>query len=386
MSSTLDTLRRAPSRGARAPTPGGAPSRGRGRRLGDDPSSGEEPSPEQIEEMLRSRAELASVPVDRHRRQPRRRAPAARGAAPHARPRPRGSAAPPPRLDEAAAGDRRARRPGRRPGRPARRPTTRRSRDAAQPAPARPTSRSRAAGPPPTPTDELAHRGLRAHRRHPDRGARRPTTARSTGCASPGSTPARASPRCSATSSNGRWLIAPARRAAAATRRVPRRHARARDRVRHRRGRGARHRLHADPRAARVDVVRVVEGVCGAVPMHMDLIDPLRLRLDRPVGARRRRRRDLDAVAGPDAVLLCARRSSCTGPRCATIADFAVARRRQGAVRARLVPVVTSGRRRAIDADRAVERDRRAWWRSGRAGRTYDGRVGRRGACARSSR
>ena len=28
-----------------------------------DPSSGEEPSPEQIEEMLRSRAELASVPV-----------------------------------------------------------------------------------------------------------------------------------------------------------------------------------------------------------------------------------------------------------------------------------------------------------------------------------
>ena len=99
---TLDTLRRAPPRGARTPTPAGAgPTERRARRRADDdPSPGEEPSPEQIEEMLRSRAELAQRPGGRHHRQPRRRAVAARGAAPHARPRPRGPARPP-RLDEA---------------------------------------------------------------------------------------------------------------------------------------------------------------------------------------------------------------------------------------------------------------------------------------------
>ena len=62
-------------------------------------------------------------------------------------------------------------------------------------------------------------RAVRPHRRHPDRGARRPTTARSTGCASPASTPARASPRCSATSDNGRWQHRARGAGAAATRR-----------------------------------------------------------------------------------------------------------------------------------------------------------------------
>ena len=46
------------------PDPGaGAGAEFEGSGFDDDPSSGEEPSPEQIEEMLRSRAELASVPV-----------------------------------------------------------------------------------------------------------------------------------------------------------------------------------------------------------------------------------------------------------------------------------------------------------------------------------
>ena len=52
-------------------------------------------------------------------------------------------------------------------------------------------------------------RGLRADRGHADRRAGRAATARSTGCACPGSTPTPASPPCSATSSNGQWRISP---------------------------------------------------------------------------------------------------------------------------------------------------------------------------------
>ena len=86
-----------------------------------DPSSGEEPSPEQIEEMLRSRAELASVPVTDI-------------IANHAvglwqlavlhlmpDPDPEGLPAPTP-TRRGPAGDRRPRGPGRGPGRPARAP------------------------------------------------------------------------------------------------------------------------------------------------------------------------------------------------------------------------------------------------------------------------
>jgi hypothetical protein len=45
------------------PEPDDAPSGLGDDGFGFDPSSGEEPSPEQIEEMLRARADLASVPV-----------------------------------------------------------------------------------------------------------------------------------------------------------------------------------------------------------------------------------------------------------------------------------------------------------------------------------
>ena len=72
-----------------------------------------------------------------------------------------------------------------------------------------------------------------------------------------------------------------------------------------------------------VDIVRVVEGVSGRVPMHMDLDDPLRLRLDRAVGPAQRRR-DLRAVAGPDAIVPAAPRRARTAPGKATVADFVV--------------------------------------------------------------
>ena len=59
---------------------------------------------------------------------------------------------------------------------------------------------------------DVADRAVRAHRRHPDRGARRRRRLASTGCACPASTPARASPRCSATPDTGAGCIAPGRR------------------------------------------------------------------------------------------------------------------------------------------------------------------------------
>ena len=51
------------------------------------------------------------------------------------------------------------------------------------------------------------------------------------------------------------------------------------------------------------DLVRIVEGVRGRVEMRMELVHPLRLRLDRPVGAQISTA-TLVAIAGPDAVLL----------------------------------------------------------------------------------
>ena len=105
---------------------------------------------------------------------------------------------------------------------------------------------------------------------------------------------------------HGRWLIAPRRRGPRVAAPLPRRHARARDGVPDRGRRGAGHRLHAAARAPASDLVRVVEGLEGRVPMRMELRAALRLRPDRAVGAPRGRRRC--AVAGPDARRRCARR------------------------------------------------------------------------------
>ncbi|PRY20165.1 glycoside hydrolase family 15 protein [Pseudosporangium ferrugineum] len=56
------------------------------------------------------------------------------------------------------------------------------------------------------------------------------------------------------------------------------------------------------PRGEAADVVRIVEGVSGAVPMRMDLV--LRFDYGRVVPWVRRQGRDLSAIAGPDAVWL----------------------------------------------------------------------------------
>jgi GH15 family glucan-1,4-alpha-glucosidase len=56
------------------------------------------------------------------------------------------------------------------------------------------------------------------------------------------------------------------------------------------------------PRGEAADVVRVVEGLSGAVPMHMDLV--LRFDYGRVVPWVRRQGADLGAIAGPDAVWL----------------------------------------------------------------------------------
>ncbi|MCM4083817.1 glycoside hydrolase family 15 protein [Paractinoplanes hotanensis] len=75
------------------------------------------------------------------------------------------------------------------------------------------------------------------------------------------------------------------------------------------------------PRGEAADLVRIVEGVSGAVPIHMDLV--LRFDYGRVVPWVRTSDRDLAAIAGPDAVWL---RTDVTldGRDRATVADFTV--------------------------------------------------------------
>ena len=164
------------------------------------------------------------------------------------------------------------------------------------------------------------------------------------------------------TPDHGRWLLAPARGDPPLDAALPARHAdprvglrdrerrRARDRVHAAAGRGARHRPHR--RGARrrgADALRAR--------------DPLRLRLDRPLGAprrprarrRRRPRRALLPHAGRGA-----RREHDDGLRVRPPA------RRTGAVRADVVPVAPAAPRR--DRPRAGPRRRRGVL--ARAGRT----------------
>ena len=119
--------------------------------------------------------------------------------------------------------------------------------------------------------------------------------ARSTGSASRASTRAPASARCSARREHGRWLIAPDERRARDLAPLPRGHARSsRPSGRRRPGR-VRVIDFMPPRGNAPDIVRIVEGLEGRVEMRTELVDPLRLRLGRPVGAAARRR---DAARG----------------------------------------------------------------------------------------
>ena len=222
-------------------------------------------------QLLRVPGPSSRRPRRRHRRQPRHRPPAAGGAAPHPDPRTAHRAP----LDEAGLaidalaalvdglGDRL--------GHTTRRCATRwpssgsRSSQVSRRAGrVRRRRRERIAS-----AHDLADRALRADRRHPDRGARRRRRLDRLAVRARASTPARASPPCSATTDTAAGCIAPGAGRASHPPAVPRRHARARDRVRHARGHRPRHRLHAGARPERRPRP-LVEGVRGTVPMRME--------------------------------------------------------------------------------------------------------------------
>ncbi len=167
-----------------------------------------------------------------------------------------------------------------------------------------PSAASSPSDPPGRPRAAYGHahedRGLRPHRRHPDRSPGR-LTDRSTGCACPASTRGPASRRCSVTTptATGASLPPPP---VTTTRRYRGRQSRPRDRHETETGtvrvidfmpvRGDQH-----PK-----VVRMVEGVRGQVPMTMDLV--LRFEYGSDVPWVRRTDTGLHAIAGPNAAIL----------------------------------------------------------------------------------
>ena len=219
------------------------------------------------------------------------------------------------------------------------------------------------------------------HRRQPDRRARRPRRVDRLAVRAPLRL-RRLLRRAARHRGNGRWLIAPAGGVRRRRTRATARHARPRDRVRHRRRRGRGHRLHADPRTTPLDLVRVVEGVRGRVPMRMELAVALRLRLDRAVGAPRRRRPA--AVAGPTRCLLRtpvarSRRGLHDGR------PSSPSRAATGAVRADLAPVARAAARgRSTRPRRSPTTE--PWWREWAERLHYDGDVAPTRCCGRSSR
>jgi GH15 family glucan-1,4-alpha-glucosidase len=122
------------------------------------------------------------------------------------------------------------------------------------------------------------------------------------------------------------------------------------------------------PRQRTPDLVRVVEGLEGAVPMRMELV--LRFDYGSIVPWVYRDERGLHAVAGPDAVLL---RSSVDthGEGLKTAADFVVHPGHQAA----FVLTWYASHEPAPDAVDAIEAVgcTTAWWREWSAGGTYDG-------------
>jgi GH15 family glucan-1,4-alpha-glucosidase len=123
------------------------------------------------------------------------------------------------------------------------------------------------------------------------------------------------------------------------------------------------------PRGEAADVVRIVEGVAGAVPMHMDLV--LRFDYGRIVPWMRRQGEDLGAIAGPDAVWL-RTDAPLRGRDRATTADFTV---RAG----ERVPFVLTYQRSHLPRPEPVGADRslagtEAYWRKWIDRCDYDGR------------
>jgi GH15 family glucan-1,4-alpha-glucosidase len=111
------------------------------------------------------------------------------------------------------------------------------------------------------------------------------------------------------------------------------------------------------PRGESADVVRVVEGLAGAVPMRSDLV--LRFDYGRTTPWVRRRGQDLEAVAGPDAIWL---RTSAplNGQNDTTVSDFTV----RAGERVRFVLTYRAShlpRPTPVDAEAALEDTRRFW-------------------------
>ena len=103
---------------------------------------------------------------------------------------------------------------------------------------------------------------------------------------------------------HGRWSIRPTVRLREIAAALPRRHADPRDRVRLRRRRRPHHRLHADRAdGERCDVVRIVEGLEGEVPIEMLLDVRFGYGADTPLD-RPRTREGCAFIAGPDALIL----------------------------------------------------------------------------------
>ena len=151
------------------------------------------------------------------------------------------------------------------------------------------------------------------------------------------------------TEEHGRWRLAPAADDAGGPTALPGRHAGPGDRVRHRR-RQVRLIDFMPPRGEAPDLVRIVEGVRGRVPMRMEL----RMRFDygRVVPWVYREDGDLVAVAGPDAVWL----RTPVRPAARTATTVRRLHRRPGDV----VPFVLTWRPSHLPPPRAARPDRRA--------------------------
>ena len=197
-------------------------------------------------------------------------------------------------------------------------------------------------------------RGLRAHRRHPDRGARRRRRLDRLAVRAAVRLRRRASRRCSATTRNGRWLLAPGRRAAARPRRYRDGTLVLETEFETARGHRPRHRLHADPRPDRrhradrrgrprprrrcawssssaSTTARSCRGCAAPTASHRD---------------HRRARRAVPAHAG----------RARTARTCATVAEFTVGAGDRVPFVPRLVPVVPDEPPRRIDAADAIAR------------------------------
>ena len=159
----------------------------------------------------------------------------------------------------------------------------------------------------------------------------------------------------------------PGGRAPAHRAHVPRRHARARDDVPHRRRRREGHRLHADPGPDRRRV-RLVEGVEGRVPMHMDLT--IRFDYGSIVPWVSDGDGRIHAVAGPDAVVL-ETPVRTHGAGKATVADFVVEAGDKVPFSLAYHPSHEDSPRLAA-CERAIKETAR-WWRTWAKQCTYDG-------------